>query len=120
MKNLFEIISNQGVNWSVIWNDTGFLFCLFLFSCWVLFILWANRNWKHACKKEAAELYEKRNIIMFEKSIEIQILKETVTLLKNENERLKNDVKSKERKRDEKGYFVVESGKGHGRKKQNG
>lgn len=92
-----ELILNQGINLNVIWNETGFLFCLIVFTVWVMFTLWATKNWKESIMKECNEELETLRAKAFALNVSNKLYEEQVDELKS---------KIKIRKRDAKGRFI--------------
>lgn len=139
MTHLFQQIANQGINWSLIWQETGFTFCLVVFTFYALFILWATRNWKAATVREYDELLEKRNTHSINQGIHIEMYRdkndelscrfeeakadleaarELNAWLTECNNSLREELDSVKPKHNAKGQFDVKTGKGHQKKKQ--
>lgn len=112
MKNLLYYLSNQGINYSEIWNDTGLFLCLsIMFSFYALLVAWSAKNYRKQALKEANEASESM----------LHSISHQLDVFEAENSTLKESIKKyqSERKRDDKGHFIATSGKGHGKKDWN-
>lgn len=100
---MLQLISNQGVNWAVIWADAGFLLCVIFVLCYIIGTAWAAKNWKMEVVKDYDQLLEKRNAHATNQAIQIEMLRHrndemSVTITK---------LKSQVRKRNSKGQFIA-------------
>ena len=119
MKTFFYYLSNQGVNFHVIWHD---LSPLLVFMCvgLVFVTIWAAKNWKCSCYGEykaqynkLQEEYDKLKCNYNSSVISNLLLEDDIKDLNKQIEVLS----SKIQKRNPDGTFAKTSGKGHCRKK---
>lgn len=126
MKNLINLIENQGANWALIWSDISIYMCVML-AANIVFVLYAAKNYKnnwreHYLVKTTSKLcaliceidrLTSENVFLHEafksykNDIEIKIYD-----LEEENKKLSASV----RKKDEKGHYLPISGNGHKKK----
>lgn len=126
MKNLINLIENQGVNWQLIWTDISIYVCVMLIID-IVFVIYAAKNYKnnwreHYLVKTTSKLctlnceidrltsqnkFLRDAFTDYKKDVEVRINE-----LAEENKKLSASV----RKKDEKGHYLPISGKGHKKK----
>lgn len=139
MEPLFTNPFDQfGINWSVIWSDSSIFVCLWLVSV-MLLVCWGATNYRNSVREEylvkttsarikweqEKEKLESENRFLTEAFYEyrsktisdITEHQDRINQLSAENNDFKAKIKLLSRARNEKGQFIVTSGKGHGKRK---